>query len=74
MKSVVHHDDYTLEETDLPDHLIKNSHGETILSQTFPLLEPIRNFPDYRIIENSGRLINKHYGYFQIESPIQQVK
>lgn len=69
----MHHDDYTIEDSDLPDHLIKNSHGETILSQTFPLVAPIRNFSDYRIIENSGRIVNKHFGFFRMEAPILQV-
>jgi hypothetical protein len=72
--SGIHHDDYVIEDSELPDYLIKKCNGLLILNQTAPSVTPIRNFSDYRLIENSGRICNHHNTYFQRENRIMQVR
>ena len=70
---MVHHDDYFIKESDLPDSLIKKCNGLLLLNQTSPSVAPIINFSDKRLIETSVRLCEQHNNYLKMENRIMQV-
>lgn len=68
-----HLNDYIIEESALPDHLIKSVSGDTLVLQTFAQVQPIMNFPDRRIVESSRRIVESHRSLYSSEKPLMQV-
>lgn len=59
----------------MPDELIKDVNGEILIDQTGPLLKPIsQQYENRLVVDNSQRFFNKHFTYFQSEKPIMQVR
>ncbi len=71
--SIIHHDTFVIEDTALPDNLIKSATGVDLLLQTLPQLAPIVSFSDKRIVENSQKIFNNHRNFYKFETPIMQV-
>lgn len=69
-----HKDDYIIEESAMPDYLIKSATGTTLLLQTLPMLRPITNFNDIRIVNSSTKFFDMHKAFFNVEKPIMQVR
>ena len=62
-----------IEDSNMPDHLIKKCNGEVLLMQNFPQLSPITNFSDQRINFNSARIFQNHSIFLKTEKSIMQV-
>merc|ERR1712038_830179 len=67
-----HVDDYILEETDMPDHLVRNAAGNTIFEQTLYQVWPIIAYPVPQINQASTSLVQQHSQGFPGERWLHQ--
>ncbi|CAH1773454.1 unnamed protein product, partial [Owenia fusiformis] len=67
-----HAEEYILEKTDMPDHLIKNVQGKTLFEQKLPRCWPMRTFPEPDINQCSNNLIMKHLDAYKMTNIIMQ--
>ncbi|XP_064632711.1 protein SSUH2 homolog [Lineus longissimus] len=72
VKFINHQEDFILEETDLPDELVREVSGNSIFEQTLPQVWPITAYPTEEINENSMRLVEKHRSGFGSERQLMQ--
>ncbi|KAL8611295.1 hypothetical protein ACOMHN_013726 [Nucella lapillus] len=52
-----HKDDYILEQTDMPDELIRDVGGKPVFEQVLPRVWPVSTYPINEVNENSKRLV-----------------
>ncbi|XP_077983902.1 protein SSUH2 homolog isoform X2 [Glandiceps talaboti] len=72
IKFTNHKNDYIMEKTDMPDHLIRTVSGQVIFEQTLPYLWPISSYPVAEINNHSQRIMGEHRSAFSMERQIQQ--
>lgn len=65
-------EDYILEETDMPDHLIRDVGGVIVFEQTLDQVWPINAYPVQLVNENSIRLVEKHRQCFPSQRQLKQ--
>jgi hypothetical protein len=67
-----HKEDFILEGTDLPDHLVGGVQGDVVFEQAMFQVWPIQHYPVAQIAQNSVRLVESHRGKFRNERQLQQ--
>ncbi|XP_076448094.1 protein SSUH2 homolog isoform X2 [Babylonia areolata] len=67
-----HNNDYILEQTDMPDELVREVGGKPVFEQTLPQVWPIIAYPVREVNENSQNLVNMHRSSFNDERKIMQ--
>ncbi|XP_064633158.1 protein SSUH2 homolog isoform X2 [Lineus longissimus] len=72
VKFVNHTEDFIMEETDLPDELVRVVKGNLIFEQTMDQVWPVTAYPTKAINDNSIRLVEKHRRCFPSERQLQQ--
>lgn len=72
VKYTNHVDDYILEQTDMPDELVRTVGGKPVFEQTLPQVWPITVYPVREVNENSQNLCNLHRTSFNQERKIMQ--
>ncbi|XP_023931689.1 protein SSUH2 homolog [Lingula anatina] len=72
VKFTNHVEDYILEETDMPDTLVRDAVGIGIFEQTMLQVWPITGYPVPQINIASGQLVQKHSQAFPSERQLQQ--
>lgn len=55
-----HDQDYVLETSDLPDHLVTTVGGNVLFEQTLPMVWPVTQYPVREINDNSVNMVNQH--------------
>ncbi|KAL8592646.1 hypothetical protein ACOMHN_026576 [Nucella lapillus] len=67
-----HVNDYIMEQTDMPDELVREVGGKPIFEQTMPQVWPILAYPVREVNENSQNLVNMHRSSFRDEKKLMQ--
>ncbi|KAK7103007.1 protein SSUH2 homolog [Littorina saxatilis] len=67
-----HNDDYILEQTDMPDELIRDVGGKPVFEQTMPQVWPIMAYPVAEVNSNSQNLVEHHRRSFNDERKLMQ--
>ncbi|XP_013400639.1 protein SSUH2 homolog isoform X2 [Lingula anatina] len=67
-----HIEDYILEETDMPDELVRDVGGIIIFEQVLPQVWPVTQYPVPQINQNSVALVEKHSRAFPNERQLMQ--
>ncbi|PIK46611.1 hypothetical protein BSL78_16524 [Apostichopus japonicus] len=65
-------EDYILENTDMPDELIRDVSGEVIFEQTLPYVWPISQYQVAEVNANSMRIVEKHKNSWPSCKTLQQ--
>ena len=65
-------DDYAYERTAMPDHLIRNAQGRTVIEQSAPRVGPIVGYKINEINQRSGELVQKHATAFPTKRILYQ--
>lgn len=64
--------DYIMEDTPMPDELVKTVSGTELFARTLPQVKPISNFPVQQINENSARLVEESRTAFPGQRQLKQ--